>query len=236
MHQAGEAVAGAAADAVAVGQVRLRQPDPVRGVERVVAGGLQVVRELLDPGLVRERREGVRRTRGRLCRVLTACAADLVELLGERVVRLELLVLDRPGRRDAALVLELTEVLLAEAVERGSVELGRSADEVVDLRLERLVLLVVPGVLGDVAVVDEDVVCRPVRRLTGQPVAALEEEDSLAGGGEVARERPSSRAGADDDDVVRVHRQCSFNCSGTMIRAAASISARWENAWGKLPR
>ena len=53
VHQAGEAVAGAAADAVAVGQVRLRQPDPVRRVERVVAGRLQVVRELLDPRLVR---------------------------------------------------------------------------------------------------------------------------------------------------------------------------------------
>ena len=133
MNQAGEAVAGAAADAVAVGQVRLRQPDPVWGVERVVARRLQVVRELLDPRLVRERREGVRRARGRLGRVLTTCAADLVELLGERVVRLQLLVLDRPRRRDAALVLELAEVLLAEAVERGSVELGRPADEVVDL-------------------------------------------------------------------------------------------------------
>jgi hypothetical protein len=87
-------------------------------------------------------------------------------------------------------MLELAEVLLAEAVERRPVELGRPADEVVDLRLERLLLLVVPHVLGHVAVVDEDVVRGPVRELPGKPVAPLEEEDPLAGGGEVPRERP----------------------------------------------
>ena len=235
VDQAGEAVARRAADAVAVGQVRLGQPDAARRVERVVAGRLEVVRELLDPRLVRDRGERVRRARGRLGRVLAARAADLVELLRQRVVRLDLLVLDRPGRRDAAGMLELAEVLLAEAVERRPVELGRPADEVVDLRLERRVLLVVPGVLGHVAVVDEDVVGGPVRRLAREPVAALEEEDLLAGGSQVPRERAAAGAGADDDDVVRVH-QCASNCSGTMIRAAASISARCENACGKLPR
>ena len=132
-------------------------------------------------------------------------------------------------------MLELAEVLLAEAVERGPVELGRPADEVVDLRLERRPLLVVPGVLGHVAVVDEDVVGGPVRRLAREPVASLEEQDLLAGGCQVASERSSAGAAADDDDVVRVH-QCASNCSGTMIRAAASISARCEKACGKLPR
>ncbi len=44
-------------------------------------------------------------------------------------------------------MLELAEVLLAEAVERRPVELGRPADEVVDLRLKGLARVVVPGVL-----------------------------------------------------------------------------------------
>ena len=63
VDEAGEAVARRAADAVAVGQVRLGQPDAARRVERVVAGRLEVVRELLDPRLVRDRRERVRRAR-----------------------------------------------------------------------------------------------------------------------------------------------------------------------------
>ncbi len=60
VDEAGEAVARRAADAVAVGQVRLGQPDAARRVERAVAGRLEVVGELLDPRLVCERRERVR--------------------------------------------------------------------------------------------------------------------------------------------------------------------------------
>jgi hypothetical protein len=49
----------------------------------------------------------------------------------------------------------------------------------VDLRLERLALVVIPGVLRDVPVVDENVGGVPVRGLAGQPVAALEQQDAL---------------------------------------------------------
>ena len=75
----------------------------------------------------------------------------------------------------------------------------------------------------------------PVLRLARQPVAALEQQDALAGRRQVAGERAAAGAGADDDHVV-VSIQYSFSISGTMIRAAASISARCENACGKLPR
>ena len=50
------------------------------------------------------------------------------------------------------------------------------------------------------------------------------------------REGAAARTRSDDDDVVGIHRQYSSIISGTMIRAAASISARWENAWWKFPR
>jgi hypothetical protein len=99
-------------------------------------------------------------------------------------------------------VAQLAEVLGAQAVERRPVELRGAADEVVDLRLEGPVALVVPGVLRDVAVVDEDVAREPVLRLARQPVAALEEQDPLARRGKAVDERPSARAAADDDDVV----------------------------------
>ena len=77
----------------------------------LVAGGGEVVGELLDPRLVRDRRERVGRARRRLGRVLAARAVHLVELLGLRVVGLHLVVADRPGRRDAVVVAQLAEVL-----------------------------------------------------------------------------------------------------------------------------
>ena len=43
-------------------------------------------------------------------------------------------------------MLDLAEVLGAQPVQRGPVELGGPADEVVHLRLERLAVGVVPGV------------------------------------------------------------------------------------------
>ena len=91
-----------------------------------------------------------------------------------------------------------------EPVQGGAVELRLAAHVVVDARRERLALVVVPGVLGDVAVLDEDLVGVPVLDLARQPVAALEEEDPEARRGEVPGERPAAGAAADDDDVVVV--------------------------------
>ena len=158
VHEAREAVAGRAADARAVGHVGLVEHHPAGRVEGLVPGGREVVGELLDARLVGDRGERVGRAGGRLGRVLAARAVHLVELLGLRVVGLHLVVADRPGGRDAVVVAQLAEVLRAQAVERRAVELGGAADEVVHLRLEGLGRLrVVPGVLGDVAVVDEHV-------------------------------------------------------------------------------
>src|SRR5690242_7808909 len=130
---------------------------------------------------------------------------------------------------------QLAEVLRAQPVQRGAVELGGAADEVVDLRLEGLLLVVEPGVLGDVAAVHEDVGRPPVLRLPGQPVTALEQEDPPPGRRQVAHQRPAAGAAADHDHVVVAHTY-SCNRSARMICAAAWISARCENACGKLPR
>jgi hypothetical protein len=99
-------------------------------------------------------------------------------------------------------MMELAEVLGPQSVERGAVELGRAADEVMDLGLEGLALVVVPGVLGDVLVVDEHVLGQPVLGLARQPVPALEQQDALAGGREVAREGAAPGPCSYDDHVV----------------------------------
>ena len=137
VHQAGEAVAGGTADAGAEGRVGLVEHDPGRASgtgcrpTAVMSSKSRWMR-----GSWETRREGVRRRCRRLGRVLTAGAVHLVELLGLGVVRLHHVVLDRPGRGDAVVVLELAEVAFAEPVERGPVELRRPTDEVVDLGLE----------------------------------------------------------------------------------------------------
>ena len=107
-------------------------------MERVKPGRGQVVGQLLDTRLVADRRVRVGPAGRRLGRVLAAGAVHLVELLGLRVVGLHVVVADRPGGRDAVMVSQLAEVLLAHPVQGGAVELGGAADEVVDLRLERL--------------------------------------------------------------------------------------------------
>src|SRR5262245_61965306 len=238
MHDAGEAVAAIAADAGAVWHVRLVEHHPAGGMEWPVAGGGQIVMQLLDARLVRDRRERIGSARRRFRRVLASSAVHLVELLPLGVVRLHLLVGDRPGRRDTALVLDLAEVLGAQAVERRAVQLGRAADEVVHLRRERLVLLVVPGVLRLVAPVDEDVLGPPVLRLPRQEVPALQQQDSLAGRGEPMHESSTTGAASDHDHLVVAHTWTpnSLRRSPRMILAPASIRARCEKAWGKFPR
>ena len=160
VHEAREAVAVLTPHALAVGRIALVEQDPARRVERVQALLGEVVGQLLDAGLVRHRRERVRAARRRLGRILPARAVDLVELLGLGVVRLHVLVGDRPRRRDPVVVLELAEVLRPQPIQRGAVQLGGAADVVVHLRLERRTVGVVPLVGRHVAAVDEHVLRR----------------------------------------------------------------------------
>ena len=63
-----------------------------------MAKASQIVDELLDARLVTERRMQIRRARRRLGRVDAADAVHLVEVLGLRVVGLEVGVGERPRR------------------------------------------------------------------------------------------------------------------------------------------
>ena len=203
MQRAREAVAFPALHADAVGHVGLVDQDPARCVERMVARLLQVIGELLDARLMRDRGVRVGCAGRRLRGILPPRPVHLIEIFGGRVVRLHVLVADGPRGRQSVVVLQFAEVLLAHAVERGAVQLGGAADEVVHLRLEEgLVLGAVPAVGRDVPAVLEYVHGGPVRRLAGQPVTAFEQQDALARRGEVAGERAAARPGPDHDDVI----------------------------------
>ena len=78
--------------------------------------------------------------------VLAVVAVYLVQPFGLRVEGFQVVVMSGHVGRDAVDVLQLTEVLRTQPVERGAVQLGGAAHEVVDLGLERFAVGVVPRV------------------------------------------------------------------------------------------
>src|SRR5262249_36830963 len=107
--------------------------------------------------------------------------------------------------------LDLAEILLAQTVQGGAIHLRGAAHEVMHPGLEGFAVLVVPGVLGNVTVLDEHFLGVPVLGLARHPAAALEQQDLLAGRRQVVGRGAAARAAADDDHVVgRGHRLLSF--------------------------
>ncbi len=202
VYQARVAITPGTADALAGRPVRLVEQDAAGRVERVVARSGQGVGDLLDPRLVRHRRPRVLLRAVALGGILAVHSVDLVEPLGLGVPRLELVIGQRPGGRDAVGVLELAEIPGPQPVQRGAVELGGAADEVVHLRLERLPVGVVPGVGRDVLAVHEHRAGIPVVHLAGQEIAPFEQQDPLAGRGQRVGQRAAAGAGAHDDHVI----------------------------------
>src|SRR5262245_12531388 len=125
----------------------LRPKDPEWQRERVVSTGPQPVVKLLDGQLVRDRRMTIGPARRRVGRIRPMLAVDVIELLGLAVIGLEIGIVDRPGGRDPAMVYDLTEILLAQAEQRGAVEFGVAADVIMDAGMESPTVLVVPGLL-----------------------------------------------------------------------------------------
>ena len=209
VDEAREAVAGRAADAGAVRRVRLVEHDPARRVERPVAGCREVVGELLDPRLVRHGRDAGRarspaarsgprpgrRARGRAAP--RACStAPARRRRSARPARC---------RRDAAARRSPPCAAGTAPRRRASSRLRRSSGPPAG-RACRSRRTTCPARRSGCRRTRP---VRPVLRLAREPVAALEQEDPLARGGKVARERAAARAGPDDDR----RRRCSVMLS-----------------------
>ena len=162
---------------------------------------LQVIIQLLDAGLVRHRRVGVLLAGRALRRVLSVLTVHQVEVLRLGVVGLQVIVGDRPGRRDPAMVAELTKVLRTEPEQCRAVELGVPADVVVHFGLELVAVPVVPELLREVLPAYEHCVGLPVVALPWQERAPLQPEHLPAVRGEPAPERPAPGSRPDDDNV-----------------------------------
>ena len=204
--EAGMPVAGRAADARALLRLALVEHDPERHVERPQPLAREVVGERLDPRLVAHDRMRVRRAGRWIRRVHAPLAVDLIETLGARVVRLEVLVGDRPRRRHAGGVLELAEVLAAHPEQGGAVELRVAPHPVVGVRMQVAARGVAPDLLRGVLALEVDRARGPVVLLARHVTAALEQQDALARRRQRVEEGAAAGARADDDEVVTVGR------------------------------
>ena len=73
------------------------------------------------------------------------------------------------------MVLQLAEILFAQAEERCAVHFGGTTDKIVDTGLERLALLIIPGIFGSVAPLNKNLFCIPVFLFPGKKVAAFQQ-------------------------------------------------------------
>src|SRR5438445_8874312 len=103
-HQAGEAVAGIAANAAALVRVLLVEHDPDRYVEGLETRTREVVGQLLDARLVADGGPGIGGVRRRFGRIFSAVSVHLIQILGLGVVRLQNVITERPRGRYASVV------------------------------------------------------------------------------------------------------------------------------------
>ena len=201
-HLARKAAAGAAADTGRGGGIGVVASDSERQRRGVPAERTEMLGKRGDAGIVGKRRIGEGRVVGLIARVDMAPPMHLPQGLGLGVPGRHLGIVDRPGRRQPAVIAHAVEVALLHAHQRGAVEGRIAARPVVGVRIERPSVLVDPDVAGIVLVVDEDGLGRPVVRLDRQHGAALEDEDRLAGVGQRMGQRSAAGARTDDDHVI----------------------------------
>src|SRR5262252_5654164 len=129
-------------------------------------------------------------------------AMHLVELLGFAIVRLEILIGQRPSRGCPAMMLELAEILFAQAKQRRAVHLGIAAHPIVDPGVERSAIPAVPGLFRLILCIDEHGGRIPIFSFARQKITAFQEQDPLTARREPMGKGASPRTGANDDDVV----------------------------------
>ena len=144
----------------------------------------------------------------RLGGIAAAEAVHVVQELRLIVVRRQRVVVDRPRRRHAVLVLQRLEILAPQAIEHAAPELGVAADAVVRVGKKLDALRVEPALSGPIAQVLPDGLGIPVVGFLRHGPAALEHEHPRRRLRQRACHRPAAGAAADDDDVeVRAHCQ-----------------------------
>ena len=72
----------------------------------------------------------------RLGRIFARLAVHMINALRLSVIRLEFVVGNRPGRRDAAVMFDFAEILFAQAKERRAIKFRIPADVIIRVRMQ----------------------------------------------------------------------------------------------------
>src|SRR5229473_5185080 len=203
-YQTGKAVAGIAANAAALVRVLLVEHDANRYVEGLETRTCKVVGQLLNARLMADGRPGIGGVRRRFGRIFSAVPVHLIQILGLRVVRFQIVITERPRGRDATMVANFAEIFFAQTEQSSTVKLGVATHVIISVRMQLLTVLIEPGFLGVVVGVHVDDLWVPIRFLAGNVVAALKNQDPLSGWRQVVGERSAAGTGSDDDHVVAI--------------------------------
>ena len=172
---------------------------------------LQAIRQPLNARLVLHGRVRVVPAREAGERVLAVLTVHPEQVLGPDVVRLHVVVIQRPGRRDTVRMLDLAEVRGPQPQQRRAVHLRIAAHVIMQLGPEGPVVEVVKRLAGGVSPVAEDSAGTPVVPLWPEKVTAFEHQHTLAGFGDARRGGRAPRSAAHDQDVVVVIRHSQTN-------------------------
>jgi hypothetical protein len=126
---------------------------------------------------------GIGSLAGGLCGIFSPLTMDVVHLLCPLVKGLKIAIAQGPRWGDAIEVDELFKILLTKPEVGGAIHLGGTTDKVVTARLKRLVVLIKPGVFGDIAALLEHLFRIPILGFLGQPIPAFQHQNLEARGG-----------------------------------------------------
>jgi hypothetical protein len=109
------------------------------------------------------------------------------------------------------MMLDLSEVILAQAKQRGAVHLRIAAHPIVDPGRERAAIAAVPRLFRLIPCIGKHGGGIPIFSFTRQKITAFQKQDALAARREPVGEGASPSTRADDDDVIMLagHGGCS---------------------------
>ena len=161
----------------------------------------KALRQLRHVRIGRHRREGERTGARWIGRVGPGLAVNPEQTLCPVVVRSQIVIRDRPGRRDAPRVLDLAKILFPQPWQRRAIDLGVPTDEIMDTRREPAAARVAPLLFGLVTVLAEDGCGAPVLRFARQKLPALEEQHPGAAVPQCPGQRAAAHSRPDDHHV-----------------------------------
>src|SRR5215469_7833038 len=137
--------------------------------------------------------------------ILATVTVHVILVLGLRIIRLEIVIGNRPSRRNAAGVQGLVEIFPPQTKQRSSEELRVAAYVIMRVRMQLGAMPIAPDFLGLILGVEIHRGRVPVILFAWNVIPAFEHQDLFPRRRELRGESSTARAGSDDDHVIMAH-------------------------------